>query len=50
MFLFTAAAFFAIGYWDLANEVGAYGFYLLIAGILLQLISFLKHREKSELK
>jgi len=32
----------------LANEVGVYAYYLLVAGVVLQLISFVKHRKEKD--
>lgn len=31
-----------------ANEVAVYAYYLLVAGVVLQLISFLRHGEAPE--
>jgi len=35
------------GYSALANEVAVYAYYSLVVGVVLQLICFMKYREKS---
>jgi len=44
--LVVAAASLAMGLGSLANEVAIYAYYALVAGVVLQLVSFLKYGEK----
>jgi len=46
LFLGVAAVFLSDGLSSLANTVAVYAFYALIAGVFLQLASFLKYRGK----
>ncbi|MES4787417.1 MAG: hypothetical protein C4294_18225 [Nitrospiraceae bacterium] len=49
LLLMVAAACLACGLDSLANDVAVYAYYLLVAGVVLQLISFLRGRgEDSE--
>lgn len=45
--LLACAGLLLIGNSMLANEVGIYAYYLLVIGVILQLISFLRHKEES---
>ena len=44
--LIVAAGSLAIGLGSLANEVAIYAYYALVAGVVLQLVCFLKYGEK----
>ena len=44
--LIVAASSLAIGFDFLANEVAIYAYYALVAGVVLQLVCFLKYGEK----
>ena len=44
--LIVAAGSLAIGLGSLANEVAIYAYYALVAGVVLQLVCFLKFGEK----
>jgi hypothetical protein len=47
--LAAAAAYLAIGMESLANDIAVYAYYNLVAGVVLQLISYVKEsRGKSE--
>lgn len=49
MLLLTVAAFsLSAGLSSLANAVAIYAYYALVAGVILQLASFLKYRKKSD--
>lgn len=45
--LMVAASSLAIGLDFLANEVAIYAYYALVAGVILQLVCFLKYGERS---
>jgi len=46
--LLSACAILLIGgYSSLADDVAVYAYYSLVVGVLLQLVSFIKHREKN---
>lgn len=47
LLLIVAAGSLSAGFASLANNVAVYGYYALVAGVLLQLASFLKYRGKS---
>jgi hypothetical protein len=46
VFLVVAAVSLATGLNALANQVAVYAYYALVAGVVLQLVCFLKFREK----
>ena len=48
LFLVVAAVFLSAGFSSLADTVAVYAFYALVAGVFLQLASFLKYRGKSD--
>ena len=43
LLLLTCAALLIRGYSNLANEVAIYAYYSLVIGVVLQLVSFLRH-------
>ena len=43
--LLSCAALLIWGYSNLANEVAIYAYYSLVVGVVLQLVSFLRHGE-----
>ena len=43
--LLSCAALLVGGYSNLANEVAIYAYYSLVVGVVLQLVSFLRHGE-----
>ena len=45
--LLSCAALLIWGYSNLANEVAIYAYYSLVVGVVLQLISFLRHGEEA---
>jgi heme/copper-type cytochrome/quinol oxidase subunit 4 len=45
--LMVAAAFLTVGLVFLADEVAVYAYYALVAGVVLQLVCFLKYGERS---
>jgi len=47
LLLMLAAASFVVGLDFLANEVAVYAYYALVAGVVLQLVYFLKYGERS---
>jgi hypothetical protein len=47
LLLVVAAASLAIGLDFLANEVAVYAYFALVAGVVLQLVCFLKYGERS---
>jgi len=47
LLLIVAAAFLSAGLSTFANTVAVYAYYALVAGLFLQLASFLKYRGKS---
>jgi hypothetical protein len=48
LFLVVAAVFLSAGFSSLADTVAVYAFYALVAGVFLQLASFLKYRGKGD--
>jgi len=46
LLLIVAAASLSIGLGVLANEVAIYAYYALVAGVVLQLVCFLKYGER----
>ena len=46
LLLIVAAASLSIGVADAANEVAIVAYYALVAGVVLQLVCFLKYRKK----
>ena len=46
--LLTCAGLLIQGNSALANEVAVYAYYLLVAGVVLQLISFLRHKKREQ--
>jgi len=48
LLLVVAAVSLSAGLSSLANNVAVYAFYALIAGVILQLASFLRYRGKSD--
>ena len=48
LLLLTCAALLIRGYSDLADEVAIYAYYSLVIGVILQLVSFLRHGEGAE--
>jgi hypothetical protein len=48
LFLFVAAVSLSAGFASLADTVAVYAYYALVAGVFLQLASFLKYRGKSD--
>jgi len=42
--LLVAAGFLVVGNSGLANEVAVYAYYLLVIGVVLQLVSFMRSR------
>jgi hypothetical protein len=48
LFLISAAGFLSIGSVSLADNIAVYSYYALVAGILMQLVSFLKYRWKND--
>jgi hypothetical protein len=48
LLLLVAAVSLSTGLSSLANNVAVYAFYALVAGVFLQLASFLKYRGKSD--
>ena len=46
LLLITAAIFLSVGLSSLADTVAVYAYYALVAGVLLQLVCFLKYRKK----
>lgn len=44
--LIVAAVSLTIGLFSLADNIAEYAFYALVAGIILQLVCFLKYRKK----
>jgi hypothetical protein len=46
LFLSAAAVLLSIGLDDVANGLAISGYYALVFGVVLQLVSFLKHRKK----
>ena len=48
--LLVCAGLLVQGDSGLANDVAVYAYYLLVAGVLLQLISFVRHRKESKLE
>ena len=47
LLLMVAATSLAVGLVFLANEVAVYAYYALVAGVVLQLVCFLKYGERS---
>jgi hypothetical protein len=47
LLLIVAAVYLSAGLSSLANTVAAYAYYALVAGVFLQLASFLKYRGKN---
>ena len=47
LFLVVAAVSLSAGFASLADTVAVYAYYALVAGVFLQLASFLKYRGKS---
>ena len=45
MLLLFCAFLLIRGYSNLANEVAIYAYYSLVIGVVLQLVSFLRHRD-----
>jgi len=50
LLLVVAAALLSMGLDFLANEVAVYAYFALVAGVVLQIVCFLKYGEKSESK
>ncbi len=48
--LLSAAAFLSAGLSNQADAIAAYAFYALVAGVMLQLVSFLKHKKVNEVE
>jgi len=48
--LLVAAGFLVLGNSALANEVAVYAYYSLVAGVVLQLISFVRQGKEAEKK
>lgn len=48
MLLLFCASLLVRGYSNLANDVAIYAFYTLMIGVVLQLVSFLHHRDGVE--
>jgi hypothetical protein len=48
LLLMVAAVSLVVGLDFLANEVAVYAYYLLVAGVVLQLVSFIRSREERE--
>ena len=46
LLLMVAAVSLSIGVADVANEVAIVAYYALVAGVVLQLVCFLKYRKK----
>ena len=46
MLLMVAAVSLSVGVADIANEVAIVAYYDLVAGVVLQLVCFLKYRKK----
>jgi hypothetical protein len=46
LLLMVAAASLSLGFEFLANEVAVYAYYALVAGVVLQLVCFLKYGER----
>lgn len=46
--LLVCAGLLIEGNSGLANEIAVYAYYLLVAGAVLQLISFMRHRDERE--
>lgn len=47
LILISAAFFLTAGLYSLADTVAVYAYYALVAGVLLQLVCFLKYSRKS---
>lgn len=45
--LMVAAGYLAYGLEQTANEIAVYAYYVLVAGVILQLVSYIKYGEKS---
>ena len=48
LLLLVCAVLLIRGYSNLANEVATYAYYSLVIGVVLQLVSFLRHRDGVE--
>ena len=47
LLLMVAAASLSMGLADLANEAAIFAYYALVAGVVLQLVSFLKYNKRN---